>query len=403
MLQITEPSTITPRFALWQLGFRPFFFAAGLFAVFGTMLWTALYSFQWVGLPANYPAMTWHAHEMIFAYALAVIAGFLLTAVKNWTGVPTLEGYLLAALASIWLMARCLPFTGWPLGWTALADLAFLVGLFLTVARPIVIAKQWKQVGILAKLGLLLLANGLFYLGLLGYWPLGSMLGVYLGFYLVIALILTMGRRVLPFFIEKGIGVPFVARNYLWLDRTSLILFLAFAVLDLVAMSTGKPLLTYLVAILALIQVLLHCIRLQGWYHPLIWRKSLLWVLYLAYTWLILGFVLKFLSLVFGISPWLAVHAFAYGGIGMMTLGMMARVSLGHTGHDVANPPVVLHVLFALLGSGAVIRVFLVWWLPNAQAIWILTAQFLWIAAFAGFVWVYAPLWLKARIDGRPG
>ena len=383
--------------------FRPFFFAAGLFAVFGTVLWTALYSFQWAGLPANYPAMTWHAHEMIFAYALAVIAGFLLTAVKNWTGVPTLEGYPLLVLASIWLMARCLPFTGWSLVWTALADLVFLIGLFLAVVRPIVIAKQWKQAGILAKLGLLLLANGWFYLGLLGYWPLGSVLGLYLGFYLVIALILTMGRRVIPFFIEKGIGVPFVARNHLWLDRASLILFLAFAVLDLAAMSTGKPLLIYLVAVLAVVQVLLHSIRLQGWYHPLIWRKPLLWVLYLAYAWLTLGFALKFLSLMVEVSPWLAVHAFAYGGIGMMTLGMMARVSLGHTGRDVANPPVVLNALFALLGLGAVIRVFLVWWLPNVQAIWILAAQFLWIAAFAGFIWVYAPLWLKARVDGRPG
>lgn len=403
MVIITDPQTVTPRFPLWQLGFRPFFFAAGLFAVFGTVLWTALYSFQWAGLPANYPAMTWHAHEMIFAYALAVIAGFLLTAVKNWTGVPTLEGYPLLVLASIWLMARCLPFTGWPLVWTALADLVFLIGLFLAVVRPIVIAQQWKQAGILAKLGLLLLANAWFYLGLLGYWPLGSVLGLYLGFYLVIALILTMGRRVIPFFIEKGIGVPFVARNHLWLDRASLILFLAFAVLDLAAMSTGKPLLIYLVAVLAVVQVLLHSIRLQGWYHPLIWRKPLLWVLYLAYAWLILGFALKSLSLMVGVSPWLAVHAFAYGGIGMMTLGMMARVSLGHTGRDVANPPVVLNVLFALLGLGAVIRVVLVWWLPNVQAIWILAAQFLWIAAFAGFIWVYTPLWLKARVDGRPG
>lgn len=403
MVIITDPQTVAPRFALWQLGFRPFFFAAGLFAVFGTVLWTALYSFQWAGLPANYPAMTWHAHEMIFAYALAVIAGFLLTAVKNWTGVPTLEGYPLLVLASIWLMARCLPFTGWPLVWTALADLVFLIGLFLAVVRPIVIAQQWKQAGILAKLGLLLLANAWFYLGLLGYWPLGSVLGLYLGFYLVIALILTMGRRVIPFFIEKGIGVPFVARNHLWLDRASLILFLAFAVLDLAAMSTGKPLLIYLVAVLAVVQVLLHSIRLQGWYHPLIWRKPLLWVLYLAYAWLILGFALKSLSLMVGVSPWLAVHAFAYGGIGMMTLGMMARVSLGHTGRDVANPPVVLNVLFALLGLGAVIRVVLVWWLPNVQAIWILVAQFLWIAAFAGFIWVYTPLWLKARVDGRPG
>jgi uncharacterized protein involved in response to NO len=178
---------------------------------------------------------------------------------------------------------------------------------------------------------------------------------------------------------------------------------LAFALLDLAAMSTGNQLVIYLVATLAVLQVVLHSIRLRGWYHPLIWKKPLLWVLYLAYAWLVLGFLLKFLSLMGNISPWLAVHAFAYGGIGMMTLGMMARVSLGHTGRDVANPPAILFVLFAVLALGTLIRVFLVWWLPDAQAIWILAAQYLWTTAFAGLVWVYAPMWWSARVDGRPG
>ncbi|WP_020558831.1 NnrS family protein [Thiofilum flexile] len=112
MLQITDPTDTPPRFALFQLGFRPFFLAASLFAVFGTLAWVALYNFQWVGLPATYPPMLWHAHEMVFAYALAVIAGFLLTAVKNWTGLPTLHGYSLAGLFGLWFIARLLPFTG---------------------------------------------------------------------------------------------------------------------------------------------------------------------------------------------------------------------------------------------------------------------------------------------------
>lgn len=403
MLQITERQAYVPRFALFQLGFRIFFLAASVFAVLGTALWTALYSFQWNGLPMAYPAMTWHAHEMIFAYALAVIAGFLLTAVKNWTGLQTLQHYPLAGLFGLWLLARCLPFTGLPLSFTAVADLLFLIGLLGAVARPILRVKQGKQAGIIAKIGLLLVANTLFYLGLLGYWPLGTVLGLYLGFYLVIALILTMGRRVIPFFIEKGLGVPFAATNYRWLDRASLILFLSFALLDLAWMSTGNQLLAYMLAGLALIQVFLHSLRLRGWYHPLIWHKPLLWVLYLAYVWLVLGFALKFISLVWGSSPWLAVHAFAYGGMGMMTLGMMARVSLGHTGREVANPPAVVGVLFAILALGAGIRVFMVWWLPDAQAIWILAAQFLWMAAFAGMLWVYLPIWWRPRVDGLAG
>lgn len=403
MLQITERQAVVPRCALFQLGFRIFFLAACSFAVLGTALWVALYSFQWLGLPMAYPAMTWHAHEMIFAYALAVIAGFLLTAVKNWTGVQTLQNYPLAGLFGMWLLARCLPLTGLPLSLTAAADLLFLAGLLWAVAQPILRVKQWKQAGIIAKIGLLLLANFMFYLGLLGYWPLGTVLGLYLGFYLVIALILTMGRRVIPFFIEKGLGQPFAATNYQWLDRASLVLFFGFAVLDLVLMSTGNKVLTYIVAGLALIQVILHSLRLRGWYHPLIWQKPLLWVLYLAYVWLVLGFALKFISLVWGISPWLAVHAFAYGGMGMMTLGMMARVSLGHTGREVAHPPAVVSVLFAILALGAFIRVFMVWCLPDAQAIWILAAQFLWMAAFIGMLWLYVPMWWRPRVDGLAG
>lgn len=403
MLQLPDPHYKPPRFALFQLGFRSFFLAASLFAVIGTALWTALYSFSWQGLNAAYPAMLWHGHEMIFGYALAVIAGFLLTAVKNWTGIQTARGYRLAALAAVWTVARCLPFTDLPLAWIALADLSFSALLLWATAQPIIRAKQWTQAGIIAKVCMLFIANLLFYLGLLGYWPLGLVLGLYLSFYLVIALILTMGRRVIPFFIEKGIGIPFIPRNSVGLDRASLVIFLLFAIGDLAAMASGQRWLQYAVAGLALIQVFLHSWRLQGWYHPRIWTKPLLWVLVLAYAWLIVGFALKFASYIWGISPWLAVHAFAYGGIGMMTMGMMARVSLGHTGRDVQQAPAVLNVLFALLGLGAVIRVFCVLIWPEQQAIWILAAQFLWIAAFAGFLVLYTPMWLRPRVDGLPG
>jgi uncharacterized protein involved in response to NO len=212
-----------------------------------------------------------------------------------------------------------------------------------------------------------------------------------------------MGRRVIPFFIEKGVGVPFIPRNSVGLDRASLGIFLLFAIGDLAAMASGQRWLQYAVAGLALIQMLLHSWRLQGWYHPRIWTKPLLWVLVLAYAWLIVGFALKFASYIWGISPWLAVHAFAYGGIGMMTMGMMARVSLGHTGRDVQQAPAVLNVLFALLGLGAVIRVFCVLIWPEQQAIWILAVQFLWMAAFVGFLVLYTPMWLRPRVDGLPG
>ena len=392
------------RYAFTHLAFRPFFLAAGLFAIISITLWMGIYDFGWQGLHVGYPSITWHAHEMVFGYAVAVATGFLLTAIKNWTGQQTLHGWPLLALVGVWLLARLLPFVGFlPLTALAAIDTLFLLGLLLAVAYPIIRVKQWHQMGIVGSIALLLVADSLFYLGLLGIWPTGLQVGLYAAFYLVLMLMLIVGRRVIPFFIEKGLGCPFTARNPAWIDRSVLLLLLLFAIAELTFMATGKPAAAYASAALALLQTGIHGLRLWGWHHPMIWKKPLLWVLYLAYTWLVTGFLLKFLAVVAGESPMLAVHAFAYGGIAVITVGMMARVTLGHTGRNVSEPPVVVSGIFLLLLLGAVIRVLAVWLLPQFHAMWILAAQLLWIVAFALFVWKYAPMLLKARVDGRPG
>lgn len=401
-MNIEKP--FTGNYALTHLGFRPFFLSAGAFAVIGILLWTAIYSFNWQGLNAAYPAMTWHAHEMIFGYTLAVVAGFLLTAIKNWTGQQTLHQAPLLLLTAIWLAARLLPFMqGLSLQAVASVDLLFMLALLAAVAIPVLRARQWQQAGIIAKVALMTLANAVFYLGLLGYWPAGTQLGLYAGLYLMIALIFTMGRRVIPFFIERGVGVSFKANNTRWVDRSSLVLFLLFAITDLIAMTQGNQALAGMAAALALVQIPLHGWRLYGWYHAAIWQKPLLWVLYVAYAWLVLGFGLKFLSWSTGLSPWLAVHAFAYGGIGMMTLGMMARVILGHTGRNVFEPPALVGKIFAILFAGACVRILAVWALPQWYWWWIVIAQCLWMLAFGLFVWLYAPMLIKPRVDKRYG
>ena len=401
-MNIEKP--FTGNYALTHLGFRPFFLSAGAFAVIGILLWTAIYSFNWQGLNAAYPAMTWHAHEMIFGYTLAVVAGFLLTAIKNWTGQQTLHQAPLLLLTAIWLAARLLPFMqGLSLQAVASVDLLFMLALLAAVAIPVLRARQWQQAGIIAKVALMTLANAVFYLGLLGYWPAGTQLGLYAGLYLMIALIFTMGRRVIPFFIERGVGVSFKANNTRWVDRSSLGLFLLFAITDLIAMTQGNQALAGMAAALALVQIPLHGWRLYGWYHAAIWQKPLLWVLYVAYAWLVLGFGLKFLSWSTGLSPWLAVHAFAYGGIGMMTLGMMARVILGHTGRNVFEPPALVGKIFAILFAGACVRILAVWALPQWYWWWIVIAQCLWMLAFGLFVWLYAPMLIKPRVDKRYG
>jgi uncharacterized protein involved in response to NO len=398
MLSIDEPAS--HRIALHQLGFRPFFLLGGLAAVGLMAAWLWLYPYG-AALPqaVRLPAVTWHAHEMLYGYGLAVIAGFLLTAVRNWTGVQTLHGAPLLALALLWLLARLLPFVDHPRALTAMAalDLLFALCLCLALLYPIVKVRQWGQLAVVSKVLLLLAAHTAFYLGLFGLFAPGVQWGLYGGLYLIVSLVLLMARRVLPFFIEKGVGVPVTLSNRRWLDIASLLLMLAFLVVEVLL---PRP---TLAAAIAWALAALHALRLAGWHHPGLWRKPLLWVLYVGYGWIVLGFALRGLQLFAPLNPMLALHAFTVGGIGLMTLGMMARVALGHTGRNVFDPPPVLHWLFLALLAAAILRVPLPLVLPGYYGLWVGLAQGLWIAAFTGFSWVYAPMLVRARVDGRFG
>ena len=386
-------------FALLHLGFRPFFLGAGAFAVLSVLIWMGAYVFGWPLGAGTLPPFLWHGHEMVFGYSLAVIAGFLLTAVRNWTGIQTVHGPNLLLLALLWLGARLVPFLGPYASLAAMAvlDNLFLILLFIAVAQPIVKARQWQQIGILSKLALLLASNLLFYSGVLGFFSNGVRWGMYSGLYLVLSLIFVMGRRVIPAFIQNGVDYPIELRNRKWVDIASLVLFFAFWILDVVWPDSGP------VALLALALCLVHTVRLVDWYTHGIWRKPLLWVLYLAYGWLVVGFALKASVFAFALSPYAALHAFAFGGIGMMTLGMMCRVALGHTGRNVFEPPPILFWMFGILFLGTIARVFLPLFDQAHYVQWIGVSQLLWILSFLIFLVVYAPMLVRPRVDGRYG
>jgi uncharacterized protein involved in response to NO len=397
MLQIEQPQHY--RYALDHLGFRPFFLLGALFSIFAVAVWAWLFRTGGHLPVTELSALNWHAHEMIYGYGLAVIAGFLLTAVRNWTGVTTLHGKPLLLLALLWLLARMMPFISHPdaLAVMAILDLLFSLWLCWEIFRPIYQVKQWQHLGIVAKVMLLLVGQCFFYLGLFGVLEQGVQWGLYTGLYIIVSLILLMGRRVIPFFIEKGVGYPVAIRNFKWVDISSLVLMLLLW-LFAVFVENRLPL-----AISALALFAIHAIRLWGWYTRGIWAKPLLWVLFLAYGWLVAGFLLTALGALGVSSPLFGVHALGYGGIGMLTLGMMARVALGHTGRNVFDPPKALIPIFALLFAGAVVRVVLPMLFPSHYLNLILLSQLLWIAAFVPFAFIYAPMLVKPRVDGTYG
>ncbi len=384
------------KFALFNLGFRPFFLFGSLYALVSVAVWVLIYSSQLEMQTADSSPMIWHGHEMIFGYAAAVITGFLLTAARNWTGIQTLHGWPLFLLLLCWLIARILGFTD-RLLLQAVFDNLFLLFFAVALTRPIVRAKHWKSLGIVSKIVLLMASNIVFYLGGAHVLENGERIGLFSGLYLVIALILVLSRRVLPFFTERGVGYPVELTNRLWLDRISLLLFLFFWIADII--DYGGILATLLAAIL----FVLHVIRIHGWYTPGIWRQPLLWCLFSAYVFIILGFLLKTLAGITTLSPNLAIHAFTYGGIGMMTLGMMSRVALGHTGRNVYAPSSALFWMFVVFLSGAVIRVIFPVFAPGHYLLWIQWSHIHWLIAFSLFVFLYASKLILPRVDGKPG
>ena len=397
MLNIEQPARQTGP-AILNLGFRPFFSGAALFAVVLMLAWMGLYTLGWHWQPAL-PAVTWHAHEMVYGYGMAVIAGFLLTAVKNWTGVQTLHGIPLLLLFLLWLTARLLLLVGGGgvLAWAALADGLFNVLLVLALAWPVFKVRQFKQFGIVSKILLLTLANLLFYAGVLEIYPWGIQAGLYSGVYLIMALIFVMSRRVLPFFIERGVPQEVTLTNRAWLDGASLLLFVGFWIADIAA-PDSLP-----VAVLAGLLCVLYSIRLVDWHTPGIWRMPLLWVLYLAYVAIVLGFALKVAVYLFGLSPFLPLHAFTYGGIGLFTLGMMARVTLGHTGRNILEPPATVSWMFGLVVVGSIVRVVLPLLDAARYTLWMGLSQVLWILAFSLFLATFLRMLYQPRTDGQPG
>lgn len=404
-LPTTPPSSLHP---IVNLAFRIFFSGGALFAVVIMLLWAFVFMGQTAIDAQTLSPFYWHGHEMIYGYALAIVAGFLLTAVKTWTGVMMPHGYKLLGIFSCWLMAR-LCWAAFGLGLVqgasvlyvaAVFDVLFMGAMVWAVGRAVLEVKQYKQMGIVAKLVLLTLGNALCYWGVFSANMPLTRVGMYLGFYLIIGLVLTIGRRVVPFFIERGLsndGASVTVRNSKCQDIASLVLFLAFFIVDVFY---PNP---YLLTVTALGVAVVNIVRLAGWYHRGIWQKPLLWSLFIAFLGMCVSFVLYALQPWLGFAHSIAVHGLAISGVGMMTVAMMTRVSLGHTGRSIHHPPKTIPWLFGFMVLAFISRVFLPLVDMSHYVWWIMIAQGAWVTCFVLFCWSYLPMLYRPRPDGLFG
>jgi uncharacterized protein involved in response to NO len=380
-------------------GFRPFFLFAALYAVVMVPLWLAIVNGK--AAPSNYlePAM-WHAHEMLWGFVGAVVAGFLLTAVGNWTQRETATGALLAGLVLLWFGGRmAMLFAGvLPRGVAAVVDLAFLPALAVVLARPLVLARNRRNFVMLAIVSALFVANLVVHLDGLGLLPPGSARHATLvSVDLVLLLILIIGGRVFPMFTRSATGVDTI-RSIRWLDRMSVAAMAALLVVDALTPLGGR-----FSALLAGLVGLLAAARAVHWGGRHSLRQPLLWVLHAGYGWLVVGFLLRAAAGLLGAAPnSVATHALTVGGIGTLTLGMMARVALGHTGRLLVAPLGMTAAFVAML-LAALARVLVPWLAPELYTAGLVAAGVFWVLAFAIFVAAYGPMLCRPRVDGKVG
>jgi uncharacterized protein involved in response to NO len=388
-----QSAAAPPVFALWNLGFRPFYLLAGLFATLSVPVWMAQYA-GWLGGHAIIAGPLWHAHEMLFGYALAVIVGFLFTAGRNWANQPTPTGATLAAIAALWVAARVLVFTPYALA-AAAADTAFALAAAVAIAVPFVRSGNRRNYFFIALLLAMGLANLAFHLGMAGVLDLPVQRGLQIGLDLVLFIMVVMGGRVIPMFTMNGIPGVFCARLP-WIERLA-----PGSVLVLLAADVaGAP--DLLIGPIAAVAAAAHAARLGLWRPWLTLKKPIVWILHFAYAWIVLALALRAFAAFDLVPASLATHALTVGAIGGLTLGMMTRTSLGHTGRPLQAGRAEVFCYVAIQFA-ALARVFLPLVFPSSHLHSVIGSSLLWSLAFGVFIVSYWPILSRPRADGRPG
>ena len=387
-----RPAVESTGFALWQLGFRPFFLLASVFAALSIGLWAVQFA-GW--LPRPYLAgPLWHAHEMLFGFTLAVMVGFLLTAGRNWSNRPTPTGLPLAALALLWVAGRVLVLT--PFGWAAaIVNAAFPLAAAAALAVAFWAARNRRNYFFVGLLVLMSAADLGVHLSQLGVLGLPAWLGVQIALDMVLFIMAVMAGRVIPMFTNNGVPGAGAVRHAM-LDKAALASVLVLLAADLLRLH-GIAL-----AAIALFCAGAHALRWAFWKPWTTWRTPLVWVLHAAYAWIPLHLALRAASELGWIIGSVATHALTVGAVGGLVIGMMTRTARGHTARPMRADRFDI-ACYALVLTAALVRV----GLPLVAPAWTMHAVIcsagLWSAGFGLFAVRYWPVLTRPRLDGKPG
>jgi uncharacterized protein involved in response to NO len=401
MMQITDLKEEQKILPIFRLGFRPFFLGGAVFSLVAITLWLLMYKGA-VSFSPYGGGYWWHIHEMIFGFGSAIIAGFLLTAVQNWTGVPSIKGKPLAALFLLWLLGRFVLFMPELLGTilSALIDLSFLLAVAYVLAKPILAIKQYRNLFFVPLLVMFTIANAEMHLASAYPQSVSLSYSGYAGVLLVVFLMSVMSGRVVPMFTANGTQTTKATPAPLLDKLANGSLLLAMLMLMLHPFIGFVPMFFGAILIFSGLFQLIRWLRWRPW---ITLGVPLLWSIHFSIKFVWFGLILLGFSYIIDEIPSNHVwHLLTVGGMGGIILAMISRVSLGHSGRPL-TPPKLMSVAFAFISISAIIRAFGPWVLPEKTLLFIDISGFCWLVSFGLFAFYYGPMLLKAREDGRPG
>jgi len=383
------------KYILFQKGFRPFFLLGGLSAVWLVPWWALHYQEPMTGEP-GLESISWHSHEMVFGFTVAILAGFLLTAVENWTDRPTARGPFLAALVGLWVVGRLVGVGGVTGSIAGLADLCFLPALSVAIAIPLLLARSTRNYLLLALLPLLWFCDVLLHLRTSGLLPQSTLRTDLVAVDLIVVVLVIITGRIVPLFTRNALADESIRSNA-GLNTAAIVSVIVVATVEVIAPSG------YLMAVVAGISGCLVLARSVHWGGLRTLSTPILWILHLGHAWIWLGLLLKAAAAAgLGVPASVATHALTAGAIGTLTLGMMARVTLGHTGRPLHVSPM-MTLAFVAITASAGLRVLGPWIRADLTRGALVISAGCWAVAFGLYVLGNARILVTPRPDGKPG